>query len=144
MCDVRIATPRAKIAWNFVHRGLVPDTGAGTWLLPRILGVQVAARLLYSGEFISGEQAHELGYVTAVVDPDDLQAAARREAARFTTGSPFAIGHTKELLYAGLSRTLEEHLVVHRAVMGQCFASADHKEGVASFLERREPRFIGR
>src|SRR3954454_21849014 len=95
MCDVRIATPRARFGWVFVHRGLVPDTGAGTWILARLIGVQATARLLFSGEIISAEEAQELGYVTAVVEPDDLEQAARTEAARFTVGSPFAIGETK-------------------------------------------------
>ena len=51
-CDVRLATPRARFAWNFAHRGLVPDTGAGSWLLPRLLGPQKALQLLYSGDFL--------------------------------------------------------------------------------------------
>ena len=55
MCDVRIATPRARFGWVFVHRGLVPDTGAGTWILPRLIGVQATARLLFSGEIMSAE-----------------------------------------------------------------------------------------
>ena len=55
-CDVRIASDRARFAWNFVHRGLVPDTGAGSWLLPRLIGVTPALRLLYSGEFLAARQ----------------------------------------------------------------------------------------
>jgi len=144
MCDVRIATPRAKFGWVFVHRGLVPDTGAGTWILPRLIGVQATARLLFSGEIITGEEAASLGYLAALVEPDELQAAARAEAARFAAGSPFAIGETKALLYAGLGRSFDEHVKDNRAVMERCFASEDHKEGVASFLERRPPNFTGR
>lgn len=144
MCDVRIATPRAKFGWVFVHRGLVPDTGAGTWILPRLVGVQAASRLLFSGEIISGEEAASLGYLAALVEPDELEAAARAEAARFTTGSPFAIAETKALLYAGLGRSFDDHVRDNREVMARCFASDDHREGVASFLERRPPSFTGR
>ena len=144
MCDVRIATPRAKFGWVFVHRGLVPDTGAGTWLLPRLVGVQAAARLLYSGEIIGAEEAASLGYLAALVEPDELVAAARTEAARFTAGSPFAIAETKALLYAGLGRSFDDHVRVNREVMERCFQSADHREGVAAFLERRPPDFTGR
>jgi len=144
MCDVRIATPRSKFGWVFVHRGLVPDTGAGTWILPRLIGVQATARLLFSGEIISGEEAASLGYLAALVEPDELQAAARAEAARFAAGSPFAIAETKALLYAGLGRSFDEHVAENRAVMERCFASEDHREGVASFLERRAPNFTGR
>ena len=55
-CDIRLASPNAKFAWNFVHRGLVPDTGAGTWLLPRIIGLQPALRLLYTGAMIDADR----------------------------------------------------------------------------------------
>jgi enoyl-CoA hydratase/carnithine racemase len=144
MCDVRIATPRARFGWVFVHRGLVPDTGAGTWILPRLIGVQATARLLFSGEIISAEEANQLGYLAALVEPDELEAAARAEAARFAAGSPFAIRETKALLYAGLGRSWDDHVRDNREVMERCFHSEDHKEGVASFLERRAPNFTGR
>jgi enoyl-CoA hydratase/carnithine racemase len=142
--DVRIVSDRARIAWNFVHRGLVPDTGAGSWLLPRLIGVSQAVRLLYSGEFLSPDEAVALGFAAAVVAPDDLQEAAHAEARRFLVGSPLAIRLTKELVYKGLERSMEEHLKVNRDVMATCFASDDHREGVASFLERRPANFTGR
>ena len=56
-CDIRIASPNARFAWNFVHRGLVPDTGAGSWLLPRLIGTQRALKLLYTGDFLTAEEA---------------------------------------------------------------------------------------
>jgi enoyl-CoA hydratase/carnithine racemase len=142
--DVRIVSDRARIAWNFVHRGLVPDTGAGSWLLPRLIGVSQAVRLLYSGEFLSPDEAVGLGFAASVVAPDHLLEAARTEARRFLVGSPLAIRLTKELVYKGLERSMEEHLKVNREVMAQCFASDDHREGVASFLERRPANFTGR
>ncbi|MET0578744.1 MAG: enoyl-CoA hydratase-related protein, partial [Ilumatobacteraceae bacterium] len=124
--------------------GLVPDTGAGTWILPRLIGVQATARLLFSGEIIGSDEAQAIGYVAAVVEPDDLEQAARAEAARFVAGSPFAVAETKALLYAGLGRSFEDHVVANREVMERCFHSDDHREGVASFLERRPPQFTGR
>jgi enoyl-CoA hydratase len=143
-CDVRIASTRARFAWNFVHRGLVPDTGAGTWLLPRLIGVQQALRLLYSGEFLGAAEALEIGYVSAIVEPDDLADAARAEATRYLAGSPFSQRLIKDLVYRGLGRDLSEHIASHVPALQACFASEDHKEGVASFLERREPHFTGR
>lgn len=143
-CDVRIASTRARFAWNFVHRGLVPDTGAGTWLLPRIIGLTPALRLLYSGDFLSAEDALSLGYVARVVEPDDLQAAAREEATRILTGSPFSQRLIKDLVYHGLERDLDEHMRNHVEALKACFRSEDHKEGVAAFLERREAHFTGR
>ena len=143
-CDVRIATDRARIAWNFAHRGLVPDTGAGTWLLPRLIGVTEALRLLYSGEFLSAEDALALGYVSRVVEPDALLDAAREEAKRFLVGSPFSIQRIKQLVYAGLERDVGAHMGAHRSALVECFRSEDHKEGVAAFLERRPAQFVGR
>jgi 2-(1,2-epoxy-1,2-dihydrophenyl)acetyl-CoA isomerase len=143
-CDVRILSTRARLAWNFVRRGLVPDTGAGSWLLPRLIGVSQALRLLYSGDFILPDEALTLGFATRVVEPEDLMAAARDEARRYLAGSPFAVAHVKRLVYGGLDRSVAEHLAVHRDSLEACFASEDHREGVASFLERRPPRFVGR
>ncbi len=142
--DVRLCSPRARFAWNFSHRGLVPDTGAGSWLLPRLIGLQPALRLLYSGDFLDAAGAAELGYVSAVVEPDELAEAARAEARRFLQGSPFSVTRIKQLVYEGLNRNVDDHLAAHLVALGECFASDDHREGVASFLERRAPRFTGR
>lgn len=142
-CDVRVASTTARFAWNFVRRGLVSDTGAGTALLPRLIGPTAALRLLYSGEFLGAEEALQLGFVSAVVQPEDLAAAADAEARRFLAGSPFAVARTKALVYGALVGDLGEHLSRTATFLQECFHSADHAEGVAAFLERREPRFTG-
>jgi len=143
-CDVRIASSRARFAWNFAHRGLVPDTGAGTWLLPRLIGSARALRLLYSGAFLAAEEALAIGYVARVVAPESLAEAAREEAQAFLAGSPLSHRLIKELVYAGFERGVLEHMTEHRVALQGCFRSADHREGVASFLERRPARFSGR
>jgi enoyl-CoA hydratase/carnithine racemase len=143
-CDVRIASTTARFAWNFVHRGLVPDTGAASWLLPRPIGLTAALRLVLSGEFLSADEALALGYVSAVVEPDAVVDAACAEARRLSRGSPFAARLAKELMYAGLERGISEHLAHNRQALAACFTSEDHREGVGAFLERREPRFSGR
>jgi enoyl-CoA hydratase/carnithine racemase len=143
-CDVRIASTRAKFGWVFVLRGLVSDTGAGTFLLPRIIGPTEALRLLLSGETIDAQRALELGFVTAVVEPEELPAAAEEEAQRYTKASPFAVRRTKQLVYAGMHNALDDHVAATAALLRECFHSADHAEGVAAFLERREAKFTGR
>jgi enoyl-CoA hydratase/carnithine racemase len=143
-CDVRILSTKARIAWNFGQRGLVPDTGAGSWLLPRLIGPQRALRLLYSAAFLEAPEALAIGYAQQVVEPEDLQEAARTEARLYLKTSPFSAARAKELVWKGLERDVDEHMKHHLAAMAECFASDDHKEGVASFLERRPAVFTGR
>lgn len=142
-CDLRIATPNARFAWNFVHRGLVPDTGAGSWLLPKLIGPANALKLLYTGEFLSASQALEIGYVHEVVESDALLDHARALAAVIARGSPFSQRRIKALVYEGLGDGVDAHMKRHTKALAECFASNDHKEGVASFLERREADFTG-
>jgi enoyl-CoA hydratase len=142
-CDVRIASTRARFAWNFAHRGLVPDTGAGTWLLPRLLGPARALELLYSGRFVGAEEALALGYVSRVVAPEQCLPAARELAQSFLAGSPFSHRRMKELVYRGLARGQAEHMAAHGEALTACFRSADHVEGVSAFLEKRPARFTG-
>jgi len=143
-CDIRIASSRARFAWNFAHRGLVPDTGAGSWLLPRLVGVSQALWLLYSGEFISAREAHELKYVATVVEPDELMERATSMARAMLEGSPFSHTRIKSLVYEGLGAEVDQHMANHTDRLAECFRSEDHKEGVAAFLEKRPANFVGR
>jgi enoyl-CoA hydratase/carnithine racemase len=143
-CDVRFATPRTKFAWNFAHRGLVPDTGAGSWVLPRLIGPSRALRLLYSGDVLEAEEALAMGYVAKIVAPEDLAATALAEARRYLASSPFSLRRIKSLVWQGLDRRLDEHMKAHVEALSACFKSADHREGVAAFLERRPAKFVGR
>ena len=142
-CDIRLASTRARFAWNFAHRGLVPDTGAGSWLLPRLIGTSQAFWLLYSGEFISAAEALALNYVSAVVEPEALLGEAQRRAEKILQGSPFSHQRMKALVYEGLGIDVSQHMANHTKALAECFKSADHKEGVASFLERRPAMFTG-
>ena len=143
-CDLRLATAKARFSWNFAHRGLVPDTGAGTWLLPRLLGPQRAMQLLFTGAFLGAEEAHELGYVLEIVMSDELANRARALAEQILSGSPMSHRMTKQLVYRGLERDVAQHMTAHTEALAACFRSDDHREGVAAFLERRPARFTGR
>ena len=143
-CDVRIITDRARFAWNFAHRGLVPDTGAGSWLLPRLIGPHRALRLLYSGDFLLADEAKAIGYAAEVVSPEALAETALAEARRYLNSSPFSLRHIKSLVWRGLERDVGAHMTAHVETLTACFRSEDHKEGVAAFLERRPAKFVGR
>jgi enoyl-CoA hydratase/carnithine racemase len=143
-CDVRIATTTARFGWVFVRRGLVPDTGAGTLLLPRLIGPSAAMRLLLAGDTIDAAEALRLGFVTAVVEPHELADAVRAEVDRYRDVSPFAVARTKALVYSGMASAIDDHVRSTATALQECFHSDDHREGVAAFLERRPARFTGR
>lgn len=142
--DLRVVSTRARFRWNFVHRGLVSDTGAGTWLLPRQIGMGPALRLLYTGADLGADEALALGFATAVVEPEALPDAALELATAIAAASPFALSRMKRLVHDGAGADLRTHVEATRVAMAECFASADHAEGVAAFLERRPARFTGR
>ena len=79
-----------------------------------------------------------------LAEPDNLMAAARAEATRYLASSPFSLKRIKALVWEGLERDVASHMEAHHVALAECFASDDHREGVASFLERRPARFTGR
>jgi enoyl-CoA hydratase/carnithine racemase len=143
-CDIRIATPNARFAWNFAMRGLVPDTGAGTWLLPRLVGHARALRLLYTAQMIDADEAIRIGFLSEIVEPDMLMTRTAEIAAQILAVSPMSTRMIKALVYEGMARDVAEHMTHHTQAMAACFKSSDHAEGVASFLERRPAQFTGR
>jgi enoyl-CoA hydratase/carnithine racemase len=142
--DLRIASDRARFGTVFARRGLVAEHGTA-WLLPRLVGMANAAELLYSGRLISAEEALQMGLVNRVVPHDDLMPAVREIAGQMaTTSSPRSLRVMKRQLGAALFSSLAEAIDEADREMVASFSAADFREGVASFLQKRPPKFSGR
>jgi 2-(1,2-epoxy-1,2-dihydrophenyl)acetyl-CoA isomerase len=116
----------------------------GSWLLPKLVGLQQAKRLALLAETIDAAQARELGLVTWVVPDDEIDAYVGDLGARLAAGPPVALAQTKALLNAGADHTLREALAGEAAAQGLNFATADAPEAFAAFAEKREAQFTGR
>lgn len=138
-CDIRIAAQSAKWGEVFVRRGLIPDTGAGTYLLPHIVGISKACELCFSGEVIDANEMLRIGLVHQVVPDDQLMSTAMELAQKFLKAAPLAVQMTKQLLYMGLERTIEHHHEATRYCFQLAAKTEDAVEGVRSFLEKRAP-----
>jgi 2-(1,2-epoxy-1,2-dihydrophenyl)acetyl-CoA isomerase len=141
-CDVRIASEEASFVLAFGRLGLVPDSGA-TWFLPRLVGAAKAAELAMLDDAIDARQAQQLGLVARVVAPQDLAAESAALAVRLAALAPKAVALTKRALARSWDAGLAEQLELEAHLQGLAGASADHREGIAAFVEKRPPRFSG-
>ena len=141
-CDIRIASSNAKFGQTFAKRGLHPDWG-GTYFLPRIVGMAKACELIWSGRSIDANEAHQLGIVSEVTPPDELMNAVFELARSFAAGPPIAIRLAKRAMYRGMDTSLEEALEFETFAQNICSATQDAKEGIAAFVEKRDPQFRG-
>jgi 2-(1,2-epoxy-1,2-dihydrophenyl)acetyl-CoA isomerase len=142
-CDFRIASEKARFSMVFVKRGLIPDGGA-TYYLPRMVGTSKALELMLSGDTFDVREAERLGLVNKVVPHEQLLDAARELAAKIANGPSVAIELIKRGVYRGVQNDLEPQLEFETLAQRICFQTEDFKEGITSFLEKREPKFKGR
>jgi 2-(1,2-epoxy-1,2-dihydrophenyl)acetyl-CoA isomerase len=142
-CDVRIASEDASFVPAFIGIGLVPDTG-GTWFVTQLLGYARAFEWLTSGRKLPAAEAREWGLANEVVPADGLAARVAEVAGRYAAAPTRGIGMTKRLLDRATRSRLEEQLEWEAQLQAAAAASEDFREGVAAFLEKREPRFTGR
>jgi enoyl-CoA hydratase len=143
MADIRVASEKAKLGELFVLRGLVSDA-PGLGRLAQLVGREKASELLFTGTVIDGAEAARIGLVSRVVPHEELLPTALELAGRIAANPPLAV----QALKAGLRRALDpdwhELGTWVSATLGQLFQTEDHKEGVASFLEKRPAAYVGR
>lgn len=142
--DIRIAAPTARFGMVFVRLGLSSADMGGTFLLPRLVGLAQASELLLTGEIIDVERAERLGLVNRLVPAEQLMPTARAFAERLAAGPPIGLALTKRALNRSLGMDIAEHLDYEAYVQSQCMLTADHREGVEAFVNKRAPHFRGR
>lgn len=142
-CDRRIAAESARFAAIFVRRGLVPDGGL-SYFLPRVVGLSVAAHMVMTGDVIDARTALSLGLCDEVVPDEELAEHVHAYAARIAAGASVAVDLARRNVRRSFERDLETTLAVETWGQSAVRGTADLREGITSFLEKREPRFQGR
>jgi 2-(1,2-epoxy-1,2-dihydrophenyl)acetyl-CoA isomerase len=143
VCDFRVAADNASFVPGFIGIGLVPDAG-GTYFLNRLLGASRAFEWMASNRRLTAAEAHAWGLVSEVVEADALPARAAEVAAFYAALPTRGVGMTKRLFDHADGATLEQQLEFEAQLQSAATKTEDFQEGVAAFLEKREPRFTGR
>jgi enoyl-CoA hydratase/carnithine racemase len=141
-CDIRIASEKARFAEVYIRRGLFPECG-GSYFLPRLIGVDKALLMLWTGDMVDAREAEKLGLVTMVVPHEDLETTAMELAEKLAKNAPLAIQRDKRAVYDGLKMDLDETLKYAEQVSMELRRTKDHQEGATAFVEKREPVFKG-
>jgi enoyl-CoA hydratase/carnithine racemase len=142
-CDIRVAASSAKLNPGFAKRGILPESG-GTWLLPRIIGTSKAAEVAFRGRTLTADEALELGLVNHVVPDDELGTFTAALAGEVAANAPLAVRAIKRMMRAAETETFEQH--VHHVYLQllPLLGTADFREGVTAFIEKRPGEFTGR
>ena len=143
MADIRVASERARFGELFVLRGLVSDA-PGLGRLAQLVGRERAAELLFTGEIIDAATALQIGLVSRVVAHEDLLGVATELAGRIAANPPLAVQALKNGLRRALDPDWQEVGAWVSSELARLFQTDDHREGVASFLEKRPPSYVGR
>jgi 2-(1,2-epoxy-1,2-dihydrophenyl)acetyl-CoA isomerase len=142
-CDIVVAARSAKFIQSFSAIGLIPDSG-GTWVLPRVVGQARALGLALTGEPLSAENAEEGGMIWKSVDDEDLDASVDAIAKKLASLPPLGLAEIKKMIRSSWAHTLDQELNHQRDAMRHLGFTEDYREGVAAFLEKRQPTFKGR
>jgi enoyl-CoA hydratase len=142
-CDYRYLAEDARVGLPEIKLGIFPGAG-GTQRLPRLIGLAKARDLIFTGRHLKAAEALAIGLADAVVPADDLPAAAMERAHLLAEGATVALGGAKRAILDGLSLSIEQGLALEQEGFSTAFASEDAREGLAAFLEKRDPDFKGR
>jgi enoyl-CoA hydratase/carnithine racemase len=142
VADFRVAAPQARFCANFVKLGIHPGFGL-THTLPRVIGVQKAALLMYTGRRLNGKQALDWGLVDELVDLSELRGAALKLAAEIAEAAPLAVISTRTTLRQGLYDAYRKQVGHESDEQTKLLATADAREGILAVSERRPGRFVG-
>ena len=142
-CDIRIAVDTAKLNPGFAKRGILPESG-GTWLLPRMVGYAKAAEIAFTGRTLTAAEALDLGLVNHVVSADEFVERTTAMAQEIAANAPLAVRAIKRMMRAAETETFEQN--VHHVFLQllPLLRTDDFSEGVAAFMEKRDPEFHGR
>lgn len=141
-CDIVVAALSATFIQAFSKIGLIPDS-AGTFFLPRLVGLQRATALMMLGDKVTAQQAMEYGMIYKVIPDESLMAEAGKMALQLASMPTKGLGYTKRLLNASMHNNLNEQLRMEGEMQDAAAKTYDHKEGVKAFLEKRKPVFKG-
>ena len=139
-CDIRVASEKAKFGQPEVGLGITPGF-SGTQRLPRRVGVAKAKELIFSGRMIKADEAKEIGLVNAVYAPEALMDGALEMAKSFTKNAPIAVKYAKACIDRGMQMDIDDGIAIENELFAMCFATADQKEGMGAFLEKRPANF---
>ena len=142
-CDITIAKESSSFIQAFANIGLVPDSG-GTWLLPRLIGRQKAVALAMLGEKVSATDAEALGMIYKVLPDDEYQVFAEKLAMKLAQMPTKGLAMTKKLFELSANNSFQEQLACEKKYQIAASETADYKEGVSAFLEKRKPVFKGK
>jgi len=141
-CDIRIASVNAKFGQPEVGLGIIPGF-SGTVRLPRLVGQGMAKELIYTGRVIRADEALRIGLVNAVYEREELLDKALELAQMILKNAPLAIQAAKQSINEGYDLSADDAIALENKLFGSCFATADQKEGMAAFLEKRKAAFKG-